>query len=121
MSEVIQDYDEYTLSDFLPENMDIINRGEMPEPLTLEIVNRVNWHTVVDVHGDSRDAKLVMKALTSYDTNQELIAKQAEQIKMLRDALVVAMPDIFYDENGDEDKKSMQIILSALESTKEQA
>ena len=75
----VVDYPAWTLKDFLPSEMAIINRSELPDPLTLEIVDRRNWREVVTVYGDGRDAKLILKALTSYDSNQELIAKlQAE-------------------------------------------
>lgn len=67
------------------------------------------------------------------DANQALITKQAEQIKILRNALEIVRPDIYYnqdgeevcaggiftiDENGDADNESMQQIHEALEATK---
>ena len=54
-------------------------------------------------------------AINSYDANQALIAKQAEQNKMLREAVILARPYLFI--NSVEDSKAE----SALEATKDQA
>ena len=107
MSDVeVVDYPEWTLKDFLPDGMAIINRSGLPAPIILEIVKRSSWMQVVDVHGDDRDAKLVLKALVSYDTNQALIASQAEtiakqqkDIELLRGALsyIKDMPEVTLD------------------------
>ena len=51
-------------------------------------------------------------AINSYDANQALIAKQAEQIKMLREAVILARPYLFI--NSVEDSKTE----AALEATK---
>jgi len=51
-------------------------------------------------------------AINSYDANQALIAKQAEQIKMLREAVILARPYLFI--NSVEDSKAE----AALEATK---
>lgn len=51
-------------------------------------------------------------AISSYDANQALIAKQAEQIKMLREAVILARPYLFI--NSVEDSKAE----AALEATK---
>ena len=81
----VVDYPAWTLKDFLPSEMAIINRSGLPDPLSLEIVNRRNWREVVTVYGEGRDAKLVLKALTSYDSNQELIAKLQEDNRILQE------------------------------------
>lgn len=54
-------------------------------------------------------------ALKILTENQLLITKQAEQIKMLREALMLATPYLPF--NAVEEKKAYQ----ALEATKEQA
>ena len=54
-------------------------------------------------------------AINSYDANQAIIAKQAEHIKMLREALMLATPYLPF--NAAEEEKAYQ----ALEATKEQA
>ncbi len=124
MSDVeVADYPEWRLCDFLPKEMAIINRSGLPEPTILEIVKRSNWLNVVDVHGDDRDAKLVLKALTSYDSNQELIAKQAEQIELLRETLKRFIPldedgngMFMYNEGSECDGEA---VIKALAATKE--
>ncbi len=72
-------------------------------------------------------------AINSYDANQALITKQAEQIKMLRDALEMFRPEIYYNQNGEEvdvggnftiysdgeaDNEAMRKVHDALEATK---
>jgi len=90
MSDVeVVDYPEWTLKDFLPSEMTIINRSGLPDPLSLEIVDKRNWLEVVNVYGEARDAKLVLKALTSHDSHVEQIAKQAAEIKLLRESLLI--------------------------------
>lgn len=58
---------------------------------------------------------MIDKAVSEYDENQVLIAKQDEQIKMLREALMLATPYLPF--NAAEEEKAYQ----ALEATKEQA
>ncbi len=82
----------------------------------------------MDIKGES--------ALKVFAENQSLITKQAEQIKMLRDALEMFRPEIYYNQNGEEiyvggnftiysdgdaDNEAMQKVHEALEATKEQA
>lgn len=54
-------------------------------------------------------------AINSYDASQALITKQAEQIKMLREAVILARPYLFI--NSVEDSKAE----AALEATKDSA
>lgn len=78
----------------------------------------------------------VESAIDSYDANQALIAKQSEKIKMLREALEMFRPEIYYNQNGEEiyvggkftiysdgdaDSEAMQQVHEVLEATKEQA
>ena len=64
-------------------------------------------------------------AINSYDANQALIAKQAEQIKMLRDALHSMVKMVDEDLLGDCDSMHAEMVFTeaeaALEATKEQA
>ena len=69
-----------------------------------------------------------------FTDDKALIAKQAEQIKVLREALEMFRPEIYYNQNGEEiyvggkftiysdgdaDSEAMQHVHEALESTKE--
>lgn len=56
-------------------------------------------------------------AINSYDANQSIIAKQAEQIKMLRDALNKIADWV----ENDASNRIIDITERALEATKEQA
>lgn len=71
-----------------------------------------------------------------FTDDKAIIAKQAEQIKMLREALELFKPEIYYNQNGEEvdvggnftiysdgdaDNEAMQKVHEALEATKEQA
>ena len=67
------------------------------------------------MRGCKYKAEAAAIAINSYDTNQALIAKQAEQNKMLREAVILAWPYLFI--NSVEDSKAE----SALEATKDQA
>ena len=67
------------------------------------------------MRGCKYKAEAAAIAINSYDTNQALIAKQAEQNKMLREAVILARPYLFI--NSVEDSKAE----SALEATKDQA
>lgn len=73
------------------------------------------------------------EAVDIMNKQHEAITKQAKQIKILRNALEIVRPDIYYnqdgeevcaggiftiDENGDADNESMQQIHEALEATK---
>lgn len=90
MSDVeVVDYPEWTLKDFLPSEMTIINRSGLPDPLSLEIVDKRNWLEVVNVYGEARDAKLVLKALTSHDSHVEQIVKLEREKEMLRMEMVM--------------------------------
>ena len=67
------------------------------------------------MRGCKYKAEAAAIAINSYDTNQALIAKRAEQNKMLREAVILAWPYLFI--NSVEDSKAE----SALEATKDQA
>ena len=67
------------------------------------------------MRGCKYKAEAAAIAINSYDTNQALRAKQAEQNKMLREAVILAWPYLFI--NSVEDSKAE----SALEATKDQA
>lgn len=71
-----------------------------------------------------------------FTDDKALIAKQAEQIKVLREALEMFRPEIYYNQNGEEiyvggkftiysdgdaDSEAMQQVHEVLEATKEQA
>lgn len=75
-----------------------------------------------------------MNQINSYDANQALITKQAEQIKVLREALEMFRPEIYYNQDGkevdvggnftiyadgDADNEAMQKVHEALEATKD--
>jgi hypothetical protein len=74
-------------------------------------------------------------AINSYDKHVELIAKQAEQIKMLREALELVRPEVYYNQDGvevwagwsmtigtddDVDSKTMQKIHEALSAMEQE-
>jgi hypothetical protein len=59
----VVEYNEWTLNDFLPNDLCIINRDGMKEPMSLEIVDKHNWNERITVWGEERDARLVLKAL----------------------------------------------------------
>lgn len=81
-----------------------------------------------------RDVDLIIKKAKEIDANQALITKQAEQIKVLRDALEMFRPEIYYNQDGEEvdvggnftiyadgdaDNEAMQKVHEALEATKD--
>ena len=71
-----------------------------------------------------------------FTDDKALIANQAEKIKVLREALEMFRPEIYYNQNGEEiyvggkftiysdgdaDSEAMQHVHEVLEATKEQA
>lgn len=79
---------------------------------------------------------LVLRKAKMLDESQALIAKQSEHIKMLREALEMFRPEIYYNQDGEEidvggnftiyadgdaDNEAMQKVHEALEATKEKA
>ena len=108
-------------------------------PVDCSVVDRFDGSDAIAVDGcellSSHHAEKVEIAINSYDANQALIAKQAEQIKMLREALELFKPEIYYNQNGEEvdvggnftiysdgdaDNEAMQKVHEVLEATKEQ-
>lgn len=106
-------------------------------PVYCSVVDRFDGSDAIAVNGyellSSHHAEKVERAINSYDASQDLITKQVEQIKMLRDALELVRPEIYYnqsgdevcaggnfliDSNGDADNGAMQQIHEALEATK---
>lgn len=99
------------------------------QAITTQIVLGFFGHNVLTGHHVDK----IEVAINSYDANKELIIKQAEQIKMLRDALEMFRPEIYYNQNGEEvdvggnftiysdgdaDNEAMQKVHDALEATK---
>ncbi len=81
-----------------------------------------------------RDVDLILKKAKEIDANQAIITKQSEQIKVLREALEMFRPEIYYNQNGEEvdaggnftiysdgdaDNEAMQKVHEALESTED--
>lgn len=77
---------------------------------------------------------LVLRKAKMLDANQALITKHAEHIKMLREALELFRPEIYYNQDGEEvdaggnftiysdgdaDNEAMQKVHEALEATEE--
>ena len=75
-------------------------------------------------------------AKSIFTDDKATISKQAEHIKMLREALEMFRPEIYYNQNGEEvdvggnftiysdddaDNEAMQKVHEALEATKEHA
>lgn len=80
-------------------------------------------------------ADLILKKSKQLDQHIELIAKQAGQIKMLRDALELVRPEVYYNQDGvevwagghmtigtddDADNETMQKIHEALSATEQE-
>lgn len=86
-------------------------------PVDCSVVDRFDGSDAVAVNGceslSSHHAEKVEIAINSYDAKQELIAKQTEQIKMLREVVILARPYLFI--NSVEDSKAE----AALEATKD--
>ena len=86
-------------------------------PVDCSVVDRFDGSDAIAVDGcellSSHHAEKVEIAINSYDANQALIAKQTEQIKMLREAVILARPYLFI--YSVEDSKAE----AALEATKD--
>jgi len=108
-------------------------------PVDCSVVDRIDMSDAIgiDLHEtlSSHHAEKVEIAINSYDKHVELIAKQAEQIKMLREALELVRPEIYYNQDGvevwaggnmyigtddDADNKTMQKIHEALSATEQE-
>ncbi len=70
------------------------------------------------IDGTQYQVEYICTAINSYDSNQELIVKQAAQIKLLREALESAKRGLAHS-NYQFVKECVQLADKALEATKE--
>ena len=93
---------------------------------TTGVCMHVNLSCLHDFRNDGvTPFDMIDKAVSEYDENQALITKQADQIKMLREALHSMVRMVDEDLLGDCDSMHAEMVFTeaeaALEATKEQA